>query len=90
MDTEINNILPLSDILISWIKRHAKDGRYHSQGRTSTMLVFSDIFIDNARENGMQNDINDFALALYKYMTKDLGLTISRNITGNSVDIVIY
>ena len=90
MDTEINNIMPLSDILISWIKRHAKDGRYHSQGRTATMLVFSDIYIDNARENGMQNDINDFALALYKYMTKDLGLSISRTITGNSVDIIIY
>ncbi len=89
MDTEINNIMPLSDILISWVKRHAKDGRYHSQGRTSTLLVFSDIFIDNALENGMQNDINDFALALYQYM-KGLGLTISRNITGNSVDIVIY
>ena len=89
MDTEINNIMPLSDILISWVKRHAKDGRYHSQGRTSTLLVFSDIYIDNALENGMQNDINDFALALYQYM-KGLGLTISRNITGNSVDIVIY
>ena len=89
MDTEINNIMPLSDILISWVKRHAKGGRYHTQGRTETMLVFSDIFIDNSLENGMQNDINDFALAIYQYL-KGLNLTIKRTITGNSVDIIIY
>ncbi len=89
MDTEINNIMPLSDIIIAWVKRHAKDGRYHTQGRTSTLLVFSDIFVDNSVENGMQNDINDFALALYQYF-KGLNLTITRTITGNSVDVVIY
>lgn len=89
MDTEINNIMPLSDIIITWVKRHAKDGRYHSQGRTSTLLAFSDIYIDNSLENGMQNDINDFALALYQYL-KGLDLTITRTITGNSIDIIIY
>lgn len=89
MDTEINNIMPLSDILVSWVKRHAKNGRYHSQGRTSTLLAFSDIYIDNSVENGMQSDINDFALALYQYL-KGLDLTISRTITGNTVEIVIY
>lgn len=89
MDTEINNIMPLSDILISWVKRHAKDGRYHSQGRTSTMLMFSDIYIDNSMEDGMQSNINDFALALYQYL-KGLDLTISRTITGNSVEVIIY
>lgn len=89
MDTEINNIMPLSDILISWVKRHAVNGRYHTQGRTSTMLSFSDIYVDNSVENGMQSDINDFALALYQYL-KGLNISVSRNITGNSVDIVIY
>lgn len=89
MDTEINNIMPLSDILISWVKRHAKEGRYHTQGRTSTMLVFSDIYVDNSIENGMQSNVNDFALALYQYL-KGLDLTITRTITGNSVDVIIY
>ena len=89
MDTDINDIMPLSDILISWVKRHAKNGRYHSQGRTSTMLSFSDIYIDNSVENGLQSDINDFALALYQYL-KNLGLSVSRTITGNSVDVIIY
>ena len=89
MDTEINNIMPLSDILVSWVKRHAKNGKYHTQGRTSTLLAFSDIFVDNSMEDGMQSDVNDFALALYQYL-KGLGLSVSRTITGNSVDVIIY
>jgi len=89
MDTEINNIMPLSDILVSWVKRHAKNGKYHSQGRTSTLLAFSDIYVDNSMEDGMQSDVNDFALALYQYL-KGLNLNIKRTITGNSVDIIIY
>jgi len=89
MDTEINNIMPLSDILVSWVKRHAKNGRYHTQGRTSTLLAFSDIFVDNSVEEGMQSDVNDFALALYQYL-KGLNLSVSRTITGNSIDVIIY
>ncbi len=89
MDTEINNILPLSDILISWVKRNAKDGRYHTQGRTSNLLVFSDIFINNENNNGVQVDVNDFALSLYKYL-KNLNLSVSRTVTGNSIEIIIY
>ena len=84
MDTEINNIMPLSDILVSWVKRHAKNGKYHTQGRTSTLLAFSDIFVDNSME-----DVNDFALALYQYL-KGLNLSVSRTITGNSIDVIIY
>lgn len=89
METEINDTLPLADLLVQWVKRHAQNGRYHSQGRTSRLLSFSDIFIDNSVEDGMQSDINDFALALYQYL-KSLDLTISRTINGNSIDIIIY
>lgn len=89
MDTEINNIMPLSDILVSWVKRHAKNGKYHTQGRTATLLAFSDIYVDNSIEDGMQSDVNDFALALYQYL-KGLDLNITRTITGNSVDVIIY
>ncbi len=90
MSTEIVDYTPLSDLLVGWVKRHALNGRYHSQGRTSTLLAFSDIYIDNSVEDGMQSDINDFALALYQYMRRDLGLMVERTITGNSVEIIIY
>ena len=89
MDTDINNIMPLSDILVSWVKRHAKNGKYHTQGRTSTLLAFSDVFVDNSMEDGMQSDVNDFALAPYQYL-KGLNLSVSRTITGNSIDVIIY
>ncbi len=89
MDTEINDYLPLADLLVQWVKRHAQNGRYHTQGRTARLLIFSDIFIDNSVEEGMQSDINDFVLALYQYL-RSLDLTISRTVTGNSVDIIIY
>jgi hypothetical protein len=81
--------MPLSDILVAWVKRHAEGGRYRTQGRTSTLLAFSDIYIDNSVEDGMQSDVNDFALALYQYL-RGLDLGVSRTITGNSIDIVIF
>ncbi len=37
----------------------------------------------------MQSDVNDFALALYQYL-KGLNLSVSRTITGNSIDVIIY
>ena len=67
----------------------SKNGKYHTQGRTSTLLAFSDIFVDNSMEDGMQSDVNDFALALYQYL-KGLNLSVSRTITGNSIDVIIY
>lgn len=88
MSTEINDIMPLDDLLVQWVKRHSVNGRYHTQGRTERMLIFSDVFIDNSVEDGLQSDINDFALALYQYMKK-LDITITRTITGNSIDVVI-
>ena len=66
-----------------------QNGKYHTQGRTSTLLAFSDIFVDNSMEDGMQSDVNDFALALYQYL-KGLNLSVSRTITGNSIDVIIY
>ena len=58
-------------------------------GPPRTLLAFSDIFVDNSMEDGMQSDVNDFALALYQYL-KGLNLSVSRTITGNSIDVIIY
>lgn len=74
MDTEINNIMPLSDILVSWVKRHAKNGKYHTQGRTSTLLAFSDIFVDNSMEDGMQSDVN---VSRWRSTSTSMGLNLS-------------
>ncbi|MEG2848842.1 MAG: DUF6175 family protein, partial [Bacteroidales bacterium] len=48
MDTEIGDTyLPLSDVLILWLKDNAKNGKYHQKGRSSTMLSLDEIMIQN-------------------------------------------
>lgn len=89
METEINDELPLADMLVIWVKQHAQKGRYQSPKISSRLLTYSDVFIDNSVEDGVQMDVTDFARELYIYL-KSLDLTISRTVNGNSVDVVIY
>lgn len=89
METEINDTLPLADLLVQWVKTHAQKGRYQSPKISSRLLTYSDVYIDNSVEDGMQTDVTDFVRELYLYL-KSLDLTISRTVNSNSVDIVIY
>ncbi len=89
MDTEISNYyLPLSDVLILWVKDNAKGGRYHQQGRSTTLLSLDEIQIKNKDANGQELDINTFSLELYKYL-RSLGLVVKRTIVGNTIEIKI-
>lgn len=84
-DTEVgNDFTPLSDAIIMWIKKNAKDGKYHQQGRSETLLSLDEIQIENAENS----DINDFSLNLYRYL-RGLGIMVKRTITGNTIDITI-
>lgn len=89
METEINDELPLADMLVIWVKQHAQKGRYQSPKISSRLLTYSDVFIDNSVEDGVQMDVTDFARELYIYL-KSLDLTISRTVNGNSIVVVIY
>lgn len=89
METEINDELPLSDMIVIWVKQHALKGRYQSPKIGSNYLTYSDVFIDNSVEDGVQMDVTDFARELYIYL-KSLDLTISRTVNGNSIVVVIY
>jgi hypothetical protein len=89
METEINDELPLADMLVIWVKQHAQKGRYQSPKISSRLLTYSDVFIDNSVEDGVQMDVTDFARELYIYL-KSLDLTISRTVKGNSINVVIY
>ncbi len=85
MDTEVaGEFLPLSDVLIMWVKKNAKDGKYHSNGRSSTLLNIDEVQIKNADNQ----DINDFSIELYKYL-RSINLTIKRDIVGNTINITI-
>ncbi len=88
-DTEIgNDFTPLSDAIFQWIRRNAKDGKFHSQGRTKTAMVLDDIRIANKNEDGTDMDINDFSLSLYRFLRSN-NLIVERNITGNRIDLII-
>ncbi|MBE6250501.1 MAG: hypothetical protein E7111_02480 [Bacteroidales bacterium] len=88
-DTEIgNDFTPLSDAIFQWIRRNAKDGKFHSQGRTKTTIVLDDIRIANKNDDGTDMDINDFSLSLYRFLRSN-NLIVERNITGNRIDLII-
>jgi len=85
MDSEVgSDMLPLSDLIIQWVKRNAKEGKYHQKGRSDTLLALDEILIENT--NGM--DINDFSLELYRFM-RSLNLSIKRDIVGSTIEITI-
>ncbi|MEF9930959.1 MAG: DUF6175 family protein, partial [Bacteroidales bacterium] len=89
MDTEIGDTyLPLSDVLILWLKDNAKNGKYHQKGRSSTMLSLDEIMIQNKSANGQDMNVNDFSLELYKYL-RSLNIVVKRNIVGNTIHITI-
>ena len=75
---------PLSDAIIGWVKDNAKDGKYHQQGRSETLLSLDEIQIANTDNS----DINDFSLGLYSFL-RGLNLVVKRTITGNTIEITI-
>lgn len=75
---------PLSDAIIGWVKENAKDGKYHQQGRSETLLSLDEIQIENTDNS----DINDFSLALYRFL-RGKNLVVKRTITGNTIEITI-
>lgn len=87
-DTEVSNFTPLSDAIFQWLRTNAKDGKYHSQGRTKNVMMLDQIQIANKRADGTDMDINDFALELYRFL-RSQNLTVERNINGNKIDITI-
>lgn len=88
-DTEIgNDFTPLSDAIFQWIRKNAKDGKFHSQGRTKTVMILDEIRIANKNEDGTDMDINDFSLNLYRFLRSN-NLIVERNITGNRIDLII-
>ena len=88
-DTEVgNDFTPLSDAIFQWIRKNAKDGKFHSQGRTKTTMILDEIRIANKNEDGTDMDINDFSLSLYRFLRSN-NMIVERNITGNRIDLII-
>lgn len=80
--------LLLSDEIELFIDEHALKHNYHIQGTTDKQMIFDDVRIPLKDENGNNYNSNKFALEIFKFM-RSLGLSISRDIKGNTIYITI-
>lgn len=90
MSSDVGNQgLQLSDELELWMESHAYKNNYHIQGTTETQMIFDDVRIPLKDPTAGNNyNANKFALEIFKFM-RSLGLTISRDIKGNTIYITI-
>jgi len=81
--------LQLSDEIELWMESHAYKNNYHIQGTTDSQMTFDDVripLIDTKTGNNYNS--NKFALEIFKFL-RSLGLTIGRDIKGNTIYITI-
>jgi len=81
--------LPMSDWLEVWMSENAFKNNYHIQGTTATKMVFDDVRIPlKDPTSGANYNVNKFALKLFLDL-KSKGITISKDIKGNTVLITL-
>ena len=87
-DYEVEDYTPLRDALHIWMRKNALNGKFHVQGSTKNMMVLDEIQVPNKDENGIDMDVNDFALKLYRYLRAQ-GLQVERTVLNNRITITI-
>lgn len=80
--------LPLSDQIEMWMGENAFKGNYHIQGTTNLKMLFDDVRIPLKDSNGNNYNPNKFGLEMFKFF-KTLGISIGRDIKGNTIYITI-
>lgn len=81
--------LQLSDELELWMEQHAYKNNYHIQGTTDRQMIFDDVRIPlKDPTSGNNYNPNKFALEIFKFM-RSLGLSIQRDIKGNTIYITV-
>lgn len=89
MDAEVGDDgFPLSDVLRMWVKKNAKNGKFHVQGSNREKIVFDQLQIQNKGSEGDMMDANDFALSLFTYL-KRKGIACEKKVDGSTVYITI-
>ena len=81
--------LPLSDALELWMEQNAYKNNYHIQGTTDLKMIFDDVRIPlKDPSTGNNYNPNKFGLEMFKFFKK-LGLSIGRDIKGNTLYITV-
>lgn len=78
----------ISDYIRKWLKTYAENGVYHIQGKTANSIIFDNIQIPTKDEDGMSQDVADFAARLRIYLRKK-GINATDRIDGLSIYITI-
>lgn len=79
----------LSDEIELWMDNHTVGSNYHIQGTTATQMIFDEVRIPVADpQTGKSYNISRFGLDFFKFM-KSLGISITRNVKGNTLYIEI-
>lgn len=91
MDKEVGeDELPLSDALELWFEENSYKNYYHIQGATATKLVLDDVRIPlKDPKTGNNYRATKFALKLYLYIKKELGLACKKDVNGTTIYIRI-
>ena len=80
--------LALSDVLEDWVSKNSVNGNYHIQGTTNLKMIFDDVRIPLAGNNGNRYTTNQYALDIYKFLVS-IGLSASKDIKANSIFITL-
>jgi hypothetical protein len=81
--------LPLSDQIEIWMEENAFKNNYHIQGTTDVRMIFDDVRIPlKDQSTGNNYNPNKFGLEMFKFFRK-LGISITRDIKGNTIYITI-
>lgn len=90
MESEVgNNGYQLSDEIELWIESVAYNNNYHLQGTSKNLMLFDDVklpLIDP--ETGNNYTLTRFGMEFLRF-ARSLGLTISRDVRGNTLYITI-
>lgn len=90
MESEVGSeSLMISDAIELWMEEHAYKGDFHIQGTTSKQMVLDLVRIPMVdKETGKPYNISRFGMDFFRYM-RTLGVSISRNVKGNTLYITI-
>jgi len=81
--------LPLSDQIEIWMEENAFKNNYHIQGTTDVRMIFDDVRIPlKDQSTGNNYNPNKFGLEMFKFF-RELRMSITRDIKGNTIYITI-
>lgn len=89
MEFEVGtNGLMLQDEIELWVDESCYNNNYHLQGASRLNMIFDDIKLPLVDENGSPYTVSKYSMQLLKFF-RELGISISRTVKGNTLYITI-